>query len=997
MLACLRLFVPPALADSANWFERVWHVENGLPNNSVETIAQSADGYLWLGTPIGLANFDGLQFQSFPSTDFVRGGQKGVMAMFVSRSGALWLAMDRGAVVCLDGERTRVFAEADGLSGLQVHTIVEDGEGAIWIVHLGNAIGRIKDGVVENLSGGSGLPAGALTSLVCDSAGTVWWAKGGRVGVYRDGQFQTLVRPAGSAPVQLARAQGGGMWICARTRLFKCDDQGRLQPFGEFEQKPAGNIASVMIEDSSGAVWIGTSFGGLLRFDGSRFENVSTSHPEVKCLLEDREGNIWAGTRGGGLNRIRQRVVRLHGVETGLPIDAVRSLAEDANGDIWAVTQNGLLVRRSGSTWATVSTTAGWPRDSLSCVSAAPDGAIWIGSRSGRLLCLRDGKVSTVERADGLIGSSVISLLAARNGDLWIGFTGSRPVQRLRAGKFTTFEVPEGDRTPRAMTEDANGNVWIGFSRGMLLRVQGDELVDVSPKELDEVMSIRCLAASPDGCLWIGYAGRGLGLFKGGRYTWIGTEQGLIDDYISQIIPDDNGWLWIGSDHGIFKVRQQDVEAVANGQARSVRSIRYGRGEGVPDLQASFGNAPGGVLGRNGCVWLPTQSALAEIDTRQRARRSELPDVLLTHVTVDGRVIARNDRFLPGSAALAGVYDLRSQKLKLRLPPANRRLEIRFTTLLFSGLENVRFRYRLAGLDEEWLEAGSERRAMYSRLPAGQYKFEVRACSPDGVWSGTGPTLAMMVQPFFWQTWWFRMLLGVGFTGATVSIVRYASFRRLRRRLQEAEKQAAVERERARIARDIHDDLGNRLTKVMLLSGFVMRDWSKPEKAEQHVQQIASTVRQATDALDEIVWAINPRNDTLPHLINYVGQFVVEFLRAAGIRCRVDLPDHPPHRMVPAEVRHDLFMAIEEAITNIVRHAKASAVQFNMAVSDERITVTIIDNGRGFRESPDEMGGDGLRNMRQRMKDVGGEIRIVSEPGTGTHLLFDCPLPRNGG
>jgi signal transduction histidine kinase len=271
----------------------------------------------------------------------------------------------------------------------------------------------------------------------------------------------------------------------------------------------------------------------------------------------------------------------------------------------------------------------------------------------------------------------------------------------------------------------------------------------------------------------------------------------------------------------------------------------------------------------------------------------------------------------------------------------------------------------------------------------------VSACNSDGVWSETGSTLAFTVAPFFWQTWWFRGAAMLAFTLAVIGIVRYVSFRRLRSKLQMLEHQAELDRERARIARDLHDDLGTRLTKIVLLSGLARRDISIPERAGEHVEKISTAARQVIKSLDEAVWSVNPRNDNLPHLISYVGQFAVEFLQTADIRCRADLPEHPPRHGVPAKTRHNLFLAVKEALNNIVRHSNAKEVRLHVAADEEILRVTLEDDGQGIGKLEHNGCADGLQNMRKRMEEIGGEFKFESTPGNGTRISFVCPW-RNG-
>ena len=271
----------------------------------------------------------------------------------------------------------------------------------------------------------------------------------------------------------------------------------------------------------------------------------------------------------------------------------------------------------------------------------------------------------------------------------------------------------------------------------------------------------------------------------------------------------------------------------------------------------------------------------------------------------------------------------------------------------------------------------------YPRLPSGHYRFEVKACNEDGVWNETGAALSFVVAPFIWERTWFRAsALGV-FTVFVIAGVRYVSFRRLRRQLEGAQQQAALHRERARIAKDIHDDLGANLTQIALLSDFARQDRESPATVDGHMGNISAKARQAVQSLDEIVWAVNPRNDTLAQRIIHIGQFALDYLQVAGVRCRLDFPDELPDREVSSDARHGLFLVVKEALNNVVKHARADEVRLRLALSPEGLRIEIEDDGRGFEGGAGDPWADGLRNMRQRTQELGGECRIASQSGAG--------------
>jgi len=985
----------PAAPVNAAWSVRNWQSGDGLPNNNVTGLAQTPDGYLWVATPSQLARFDGVRFDAFSSPAVVPGYNQKAVVLLRSRTGGLWLGLNHGPVVYLNDRTATVFT--NNLPDLAMQALTEDAEGNLWITYRGEAVTRIEKGRMIQATAAEGLPGGTVCSLAMDGKGRLWFAKGGQIGVFRNGRFDTLLQLGGfTSTVRLAGSSAGGVWICFGVQLYKYDEGGKLEAEGAFQSANPVTQPNVVFEDRNGGVWIGTSSSGLFRYDGSHFERLPVSHLEILSLLEDAEGNLWVGTGGGGLDRVQPRAMGLESAETGLPFETVQSLYEDKTGVLWAATQNGLLACRSAGGWSTLSTNTNWPGGRATCVTADRSGAVWIGTMDYALHCWKDGVYSSWYRTNGLACRNVHTVLASAAGDLWIGGNAPDSLQCLHAGQLSTVKIPPDIQTIRTMAEDAAGNIWIGTVKGVLLRVHDGQAADettalTGTRETvltpGTPLSIRCLHTTPDGSLWIGYAGAGLGWLKDGRFVRFTLEQGLHDDYISQVVADGRGWLWFGADHGIFKVRQQEFEDVAAGRAARVRSICYGRDEGLPNLQANFGNSPGAIRSRDGKLWIPMRSALAVVDPGRLRENPDPPPVLLKRVMVDDRTVASYGGALPvGNSA-----DLQAGRDTLRLLPAHRRLEFEFTALDLVAPENVQFRYRLKGFDNAWIEAGTERSARYSRLPSGKYHFEVSACNSEGIWSRNNAGVEFLVTPFFWQAWWFRFTALVLLMGSTIGIVRYVSFRRLHLKLRALEQQAALDRERSRIARDLHDDLGSRLTKIALLTDLA-RDFSRePDKAGENARQASETARQVIKSLDETVWAVNPRNDTLPHLVDYIGQFAVDFLQTAGVRCRVDLPRNPPDHDVSAEARHNLFLLVKEALNNVVRHATATEVCLRITANNKSVELTIEDNGQGFEHVPDDALADGLRNMRQRIEEIGGQFHLESRPGAGTRIGASIP------
>ena len=412
-------------------------------------------------------------------------------------------------------------------------------------------------------------------------------------------------------------------WICERLHVEKYSEESGLQSVGTISVSSAGRDEAIPFEDRSGRLWVGTSESGLFRLSGSGFENVSTPQPRIFALTDDREGNVWAATVAG-LDCIQPRAIALDGAESGLLFGTVNSVCEDSAGQIWASTADGKIVRRQEGRWTAV--TIDLP-DVPQCIAADPSGGIWIGARTGgRLFHWRDDKVTVPDLGTGPAIGTIRALLVCRNGDLWFGSTGPDRLRRLRDGKTTDFALPTSINYLDSLAEDIEGNIWAGAENGGLIRI------DLSDHLNDETahagqLAIRCLYAMSDNSLWIGSGGGGLARLKTGRLNIVSSRQGLYDDTISQIVADDRGWLWLGGDRGIFRVRQHELEEAMDGKVTRVQSFHYGVDQELPRLHARRSASPTAIRSGDGRLWMPMETALAIVRPEQVHEQSLPPTV----------------------------------------------------------------------------------------------------------------------------------------------------------------------------------------------------------------------------------------------------------------------------------------------------------------------------------------------------------------------------------
>ncbi|MFA6546877.1 MAG: two-component regulator propeller domain-containing protein [Limisphaerales bacterium] len=944
-----------------------WQIEEGLPHNIVNQVLQDHTGYLWVATSGGLVRFNGVEFKEFPLPTATADRVQGVYGLHEDAGGALVLLAAGSRVMRLKDGAFTPHPASGALDGRSATTLFVEPRGVIWVGHQGNAIKRWEDGRLETFTSAQGLGGWGMYSFVANRDGGVWIASGSFLGEYRDGQLAPFPGSAGTQ-LRIAASGSGGLWVCGRERLQRLDSGALTTVTDALPWAGAANVQS-LFEDDERALWIGTDTRGLFRFKDGRFTSVPVSHPQVMAVCQDREGNVWVSTRGGGLNRVRPRPFRLFDAKSGLGEDVSHSVCEGRPGEFWFANRGGGLARLKDGRVEILSQHKNWPPLFVNIVCPDARGRIWLLADTG----IHRVEGETVRRMEGA-RSGVRALFVARNGDVWAGGEDAL-LGRFRGDAFQAFTEADGftARQARAFAEDLEGRVWIGTAEGELFAFHHDRFIRYTTQDGLPGAAIRVLQVDAGGVLWAGTVGSGLVVRQDGRFQRLTSEHGLPADYVSQVLEGGKGRMWFGSYRGIFHAARQELLDCARGKTRRVNAVTFGKSEGLPGVSClGEDHQPAAWPGRDGQLWLATRKGVLAIDPAVERPNTNPPPVLIEEFLLDGRHVD------------AGAA--------LKIQPDARKLEFRMAVLSFAGPEKIQVRHKLDGFDSDWVEAGSQRTLTYPKPPPGSYRLRVIAANKDGLWNEAGATLAFTVVPAWWQTWWFIAAAGLGGAGSVGGAVRFITRRRWQRRMQRLEAQHALERERTRIAQDIHDDLGASLTEIAWLGELTEKDAGNPGEVRNQARKISATARETVRSLDEIVWAVRPESDTLKGLVEYLGRRVDEMFESTPARCWFTAPAELPDLPIAAEVRHDFYLACKEALHNAIKHAHATEVRVELELAGPVLRASITDNGRGFAPSATPRGGNGLRNMRQRIENLGGRFELRSAPGRGTTVEMTITL-----
>ena len=953
-----------------------WRIQDGIFSGEPTAIAQTTNGYLWIGTPNGLMRFDGVRFSPWVSVD----GQplsQSVYSLLADRDGSLW-AGTGGGIVNVKGGALNKFPGAHG----RVNSIIQDGRGVVWFTRS-----RVRDG------------GGPLCSVAANAVRCYGKAEGIPI---------PNADPLTEDPL-------GNLWIGGPTMVVRwAPGSSAAFTIGLLKSNEGLSGAAALAAGANGSLWVGMSRRGsqlglqqLLNgtwrsFRAGKFDGTSLS---ISALYVDRHNSLYVGTYDQGIYRIQGDDVDHFGSNDGLSSDSVNAFCEDSEGNMWVATSRGVDSFRDLKV-VSFSAREGVVGHAVSPVLSSRDGTVWIGSEVA-LNYVRHGEIGSIRPEQGLPGQRITSLFEDRDSRLWIGT--DRGLFTYKQGKFRPIRRPDNSAIELVLsiTQDAAGNVWAESfgNRKELVRIVGDRVRAELPAP--EVPSANVLAADPEGGgLWLGLLNGDLARYQDGRiqlFQFQGHKPGVITQMIAtpdggvmgatpsgviglrrgktQILDARNGLpcnsiyglvfdaqnnLWLYTQCGLVELADQDLKSWwENPDARVNVRVLDGF-DGVQPSAATF--QPAAARTADGRLWFVNDSILQVVDPGHLPRNPTPPPV-----HVEG-VVADRKRYSPDDG--------------LRLPPLTRDLEIDYSALSFVNPAKVRFRYMLEGHDRGWQEPGTRRQAFYTDLRPGNYRFRVIACNDDGVWNEAGATLNFVVAAKWYQTKWF--LVGCFLGGV---LILWALHRLRMRQAAKALRVRFDERlaERTRIAREFHDTLIQTIQGSKLVADDALDQSADPARMRHALKQLSEwldrAIREERAALNSLRTSSTETND------------LAEGLRRATEECRMFGPivasfsvDGNAREMHPV-VRDEIYRIGYEAIRNACAHSKAGQLHVGLKYGQD-LAISVGDNGVGIPESIINGGTNGhygLQGMRERASRIGGKLRIVSSVDSGTEVSLVVP------
>jgi ligand-binding sensor domain-containing protein/signal transduction histidine kinase len=1022
LLSCVLLLLSGVLRGQGTdlIFRRIAH-EQGLSQSLVLCMLQDHRGFMWIGTEDGLNRFDGCAFVTHRNdpVDTNSLSNSYIWSLYEDSHGLLWIGTWGGGLNCYDPVRDTFVryqhdpADTTSIAHNRVTSICEDTAGCLWVCTAGGGLDRFDPATrrfTHMRSLLSALPQAGRNDLFCmtqSQDGALWIgtyfsgliridAKNGTTRLFRHnpGNPRSL---SDNRILSLCETADGDLWVgtwegglnllhpatgdCERF-MHHPDDAGSLP----------GNIVRSLLKDDGGNLWVGTIGGGAAWLDRSRgiftryahspFVPTSLSDNVVTSIFRDAGGTLWFGTASGlSINAPSAHKFPVYRSMPGIPGSLqgkrVYALCSDSLGSVWIGTEDAGLHQLDPATGKIrnfvhdPANPRSLPYNYVSALMTDTRGEVWVGTYGGGLARFDRSRgafrryVADPRNTSRRLNAYISSLLEDRTGNIWVGtwIAGLALIDRDGRILRTYAHGPDPGSLPdndiRCLALDRTGAVWVGTAKGGLSRYDpsSDRFQDFGSGEKVSGGAgreyVQAIAEDHWGRLWLGTFGGGLTLFDPAHGTWshYAVQQGLPNNVVYGVLEDRQHRFWLSTNEGI---------SCCDPDRMTFRN--YTRHDG---LQADEFNFNAYSRSPDGALYFGGVNGVNVVMPDRVAENRHVPPVVFTGFRIFDRQM--NTAVAPFAAT------------EVTLDYDENFITIEYAALDYALPERNRYAYRLEGMDRGWVDAGARRSASYTGLAPGAYTFRVRGANNDGIWNEKGAALTLTVHPPFWQTFWFRFLVGaILLTG-----VLYAYHLRVESLLK-------VERMRLRIASDLHDEIGSSLASIAVLADLVRKRAPLPPAEADHLQDISHAARTTSDALRDIVWFVNPEHDSTINIIDRLRGISATLL--AGIPYTVYVDDHTPSDHLPMVLRRDIVLIYKELLSNIVRHADAQHVDIRFAVRHGRFRLEVRDDGKGFDPAAPSAG-NGLLTMRRRAAGLGASFDIRSEPAGGTVVCLEGKIP----
>lgn len=921
---------------------RTYSIEDGLSESVVNDMIQDSEGFLWMATGYGLNRFDGITIQNFFEDQGLKSSK--VHSLFEDSKGRIWIGTEFGVNYWQD-DSLYSLERLSALDNQRVISIFEDSNEEIWFGTDGAGAWLFEqDEQLIQYSTSQGFLNNRIRKIKESEDGSIWFATRGGLSVLSNGNIRTFTTSDGLPENRIRDIvfdKNNELWIATREGLvhYKNDK------FIVYDDDQGLNNVRVqtLVFDNYQRLWLGTE-GGVSVLQDGKFKNFTIenglSNNIIYSSILDREGNLWFGTFGGGANLFLGDYFENHTTVDGLANDVVTSITEGEDGEIWLSTYGGGLSRLKEGKFTTMSLTEGLLDDKVFSLDKDSNGRIWIGMRNG-LAYMKDGKL-TVLSEDEFPYRKVRHVYEDSKGIIWIS-TYEDGIVRYDGNEFNSLSRDNGlaDNTILGTVEGDDGSMWIATYGGVSRYFKG-EVENFTIQEGLPNNAVMMVIKDDIGRIWASTFG-GIAWFDGLKFQSITTEDGLPNRVCYFIQQSKDSSFWIGTNNGVVKFDSKKYFSDNPGdREQSFQLITVEQG-----LVADEMNVGAVYEDSNGHLWFGTVEGVSHFFPENYKGNPLPPKVKIDQVITSGRVHRGVKHF--------------------NLDFDQNFVEIEYSGINFTAPNQVVYEYKMEGVDPVWQRTMS-REVKYPSLPNGEYTFLIHARNTNGTWSNEKSEISFSVKAPFWMQWWFITLVVLIIVGIIWLFYNYYKARKL----------VDIERIRVRIASDLHDDVGASLTEVALQSDFLQASKIDPE-FKQSLEQIGKQCRKIVTSLDDIVWSIDARNDTVGDLTDRMQDYILNVLEPKNFQVNYNFDDLKMENKLEVPVKENLYLIFKEAVNNISKYSNGDKVDISMKAVNGEFRFKIHDNGTSSNGA--KKTGHGLRNMDMRAKRIGSDIDVSTENG----------------
>ncbi len=985
---------PMRTKDNATTSIQYLDVDQGLSYSYVYALHEDKSGNLWFGMDgTGLSKYDGISFINYTEKTGLINNV--VISIAEDMQKRLWLGT-QGGISCFDGKTFTRYTEQEGLLSNSTLLVFTDKKGNIWFCSL-NGISKYDGYNITHYSRKEGLLCNSVYSCLEDSKGNIWMATDSGA-VKFDGSRFTYYSMNDGMPANIISAlsedKDGNIWFGFFSEGL-CKFDGTT--FTYYRKGDGLSDASIrsMMNDSKGNIWIGTLGGGMNKFDGKKFTRYSVEHgsssSKIRQIIEDRNGNIWFGTEGGGVNKLNATNFEYPLSESLVENNRIRPILKGRNGDLWFGTDAGHIGKLTTANKANglnqfiyYMLQENFLKGQRSLEEDKNDN-IWIGTTGAGIIQYDGNRFLKYSLGKEPENESIFDILNDKNGNTWFVTRGGI-IAGFDGKNFSFYTTKNGlpGSIIYSMLEDKKGNIWFCSEGSGIYKYDGKNIIVYSAKEGLFNQSITSITEDDQGNIWLGTLGSGVCMFDGKSFTYYSEKQGLAHNNVWSVFCDRTNQVWIGTDKGLSLYRQKN-DSLMNKKSNYV-FYNFGAQDGLKAIDFNLHSVT--VDNNNRIMW-GTGKSVPSFDLNKGFHADSIRSLSLSYIEINEQFYDfRNLHDSTGSKiSFSSIAPFQNLPDGLTLAYDQNHLTFHFSAIDWSSPDKIKYSYQLIGTDESWSSPSSNTFTDYRNLRHGDYELQVKAIGRSQIW--TKPfSYHFTILPPWWLTWWFKSIIVLISLVVIFLIARFIYRYQLRKQKAILEKQLAVQFERQRISSEMHDDIGAGLSGVRLLTEMAKTKSTDPQSISE-IEKIYQSVGDVSARMKEVIWSLNTENDTLTSLISYIQRQARQMMEYYPCNFNIIVPDRIPEINISGETRRHIYLAVKEALHNVIKHSGANKVKLNITC-DDKLLITVSDNGNGMNPDKNSPGGNGLKNMQKRMNQINGEF--IKKNGNGLSLTFVIPL-----